>query len=242
MKKKQDLSVRVQQREKIKDKLDIKPFPWTEKQQQFIDVCANKESKIIFVKGPAGSAKTLLSTYVSLTLLDEKKISDILYIRSAVESSDSKIGFLPRSCEEKMSHYGVPLLEKLDELLPEGQVNKLVNEERVKVIPVGFTRGLSWNAKSIIIDEAQNLTYKELVTLLTRIGKFSKCFVLADPTQSDINGKSGAFESMCELFNDKESKEQGVHYFELQLSDIMRSDLCRFLVGKFKNFKMPPKG
>jgi phosphate starvation-inducible PhoH-like protein len=231
--KKEDKSVRVQQREKIKETLDIKPFPWTEKQQEFIKLASNKETKVIFVKGPAGSSKTLLATFIALTLLNNKNVDEILYLRAAVESSDSKIGFLPGSCEEKMSHYGVPLLEKLDELLTPGQVNKLVNDERVKVVPVGFTRGLSWSTKAILIDEAQNLTFKELVTLLTRIGKFSKCFVLADDTQSDINGKSGAFTKMCDMFDDEESRQQGVHYFELNESDILRSELCRFFVGRF---------
>ncbi len=233
MKQKKDVSARIPQRDKLKDSLDLKPFPWTETQKQFIELATNKETKVIFVKGPAGSSKTLLATYVSLLLMNEKRVSDILYIRAAVESSDAKIGFLPGSCEEKMSHYGVPLLEKLDELLPEAQVNKLVNEERAKVIPVGFTRGLNWNAKSIIIDEAQNLIFKELVTLLTRIGKFSKCFVLADELQSDINGKSGAFTKMYDMFNDDEAKSQGVFCFELLESDILRSDLCRFFVNRF---------
>lgn len=237
MKKKKDSSVHVQAREKINFPLDIREYPWTEKQKEFIELAQNKETKIIFIKGPAGSAKTFLSTYVSLNLLTSGSIRELLYIRAAVESSDAKIGFLPGSCEEKMSHYGVPLLEKLDEFLPPAQVNRLVNEELVKVIPVGFTRGLSWNSKAILIDEAQNLTTKELITLLTRIGKYSKCFVLADPSQSDINGKSGAFEAMCKLFTDEESGKQGVYFFELGEEHIMRSELCRFLVNRFKDLK-----
>src|SRR5438046_3142129 len=194
-----DKSVFVTQREKLKDKLDIRELAWTEKQKEFIKLANDKDTKIIFVKGPAGSSKTLLATFVGLSLLNEKRISDILYIRAAIESSDAKLGYLPGDADEKMAYYGVPLTEKLDELLPKGQVDKLIQDARVSVFPVGFTRGLNWNAKCIIIDEAQNLVAKELVTLLTRIGKFSKCFVLADPMQSDINGKSGAFEATAEL-------------------------------------------
>lgn len=240
-KNKPDKSEKVTQRDKIKDPLQIKEFPWTEKQKQFIELAKDKNTKIIFVNGPAGTSKTLLATYVSLLMLSEKRISDIMYLRAAVESADSKLGFLPGTAEEKISQYGQPFVDKLDELLPMSQVNKLILEKRVSVVPVGFTRGLNWNAKGVVVDEAQNLTQKELVTILTRLGKFSKCFVCADPMQSDINGKSGAFEQMVELFKDENAKEQGIHYFEFSEEDIMRSELVKFLVSRFKFLPKPTK-
>ncbi len=236
-KNKPDNSEKITQRDKIKESLQIKEFPWTEKQKEFISLSSSKESKIVFVNGPAGSSKTLLSTYVALQMLNQKRMSDIIYIRAAVESSDAKLGFLPGTAEEKIHHYGLPLLDKLDELLPKAQVDKLLNEQRVSIFPVGFTRGLNWNAKVIIVDEAQNLTQKELITILTRLGKFSKCFVCADPMQSDINGKSGAFEEMIKLFNDDASREQGILYYEFSEEDIMRSALVKFLVSRFKFLK-----
>lgn len=232
-KHKPDTSVKINQRDKIKDLLDIKEFQWTDKQKEFIKIASDKETKIMFVNGPAGSAKTLTAAYMALTMLNEKKVSDILYLRSAVESSDSKLGFLPGTAEEKIYFYGMPMLDKLDELLQKSQVDKLLNDQRVSIFPVGFTRGLNWNAKAIIIDEAQNLTHKELVTILTRIGKFSKCFVLADPSQSDINGKSGAFEKMIKHFDDEEARNHGIHYFQYGIEDIMRSELVKFLVQRF---------
>lgn len=235
--KKPDQSEKVSQRDKIKETLNIKEFAWTEKQKTFFQLASNKESRIIFVNGPAGSAKTLLATYSSLKMLNEKRVSDIMYLRAAVESSSAKLGYLPGSAEEKIYYYGLPLLEKLDELLPKAQVDKLINEKRVDVFPVGFTRGLNWNAKAVIIDEAQNLTAKELITLLTRLGKFTKCFVLADPMQSDINGNSGAFENMVKHFNDAASEGHGIHYFGLTKEDIMRSELVKFLVGRFELMK-----
>ena len=237
MKQQPDTSIRVPQRDKIRGVLNLKPLAWTEKQKQFIELAENKETKIIFISGPAGSTKTLLATFVALEMLNAKKVSDILYIRSAVESSDSKLGYLPGEIDEKFHVYGVPFLEKLDELLPKSEVQNLISDNRVSIMPVNFTRGLNWNAKCILIDEAQNFTFKELVTVLTRIGKFSKCFVLADPMQSDINGKSGAFEKMSQLFNDTEAQRQGIHYWEFTEEDIMRSDLVKFLVKRFNLVK-----
>ena len=86
MKQKKDSSVHVNQREKIDFPLTIREYPWTDKQKEFIQLAQSKESKIIFVKGPAGSAKTFLATYVALNLFHNGSARDILYIRAAVES------------------------------------------------------------------------------------------------------------------------------------------------------------
>ena len=52
---------------------------------------------------------------------------------------------------------------------------------------------MSWNSKAVVLDEAQNCSIREIVTVLTRIGKFSRAFILADPMQSDLkNGQRGA--------------------------------------------------
>ena len=81
---------RALQREPLRprDRFHIEDFNWTETQRDFIRIALSKESKILFGKGPAGSSKTLLSVYCALHLLSEGKVSEIVYIRSAVESSD----------------------------------------------------------------------------------------------------------------------------------------------------------
>ena len=224
--------------EKEKANSNIKELKWTDKQKQFIEIALNKETKILFVNGPAGSAKTLLSVYSSLKLLNEKRISDIIYIRSAVESSDSKLGFLPGDADEKLHFYNLPFIEKLDELLPRTEVDKLEKDKKISMYPVNYARGMSWSSKCVIFDEAQNSTQKEIITVLTRLGQFSKCFVLADPQQTDLPmGRSGAFERMYDLFNDDESKKNGVFTFKLDEEDILRSELTKFLVKKIKNIK-----
>lgn len=228
-----DNSPRVFQEEKLQNTIQIKPLEWTEKQKNFIEIALNKESKIIFLSGSAGTSKTILSTYCALELLNQKRISDIIYVRSAVESADSKLGFLPGELSDKMSFYGQPFIDKLNELLNKADVNYLVNQNKINILPINYLRGLNWNAKCIIVDEAQNLTQKELITTLTRIGKFSKCFVLADCMQNDINGKSG-YLKISKLFNDEESQLNGIFNFEFNDEDIMRSELVKFLVKKLK--------
>jgi len=230
---KNDRSPIIPQRSKLKGLLKIFQRDLTEKQKQFLSLAAEKTTKIVFVSGPAGTSKTFLAILHALTMINEKRVSDLVYIRSAVESSDAKLGFLPGEANEKLAPYLQPLLDKMAEMLSKSDIDILLKEERVTGIPVGFLRGLNWNAKVIIADEAQNLTYKELFTLITRTGEFSKVFILGDPEQSDINGKSG-FIKMLSHFDDEESRQNGVHVFRFTEDDIVRSGLVRFIIKKVK--------
>lgn len=232
---KEDNSPHVPQNPKFKEGLSIRELNWTEKQKAFIELALNKETKIIFVKGPAGSSKSLISVYCALKLLQDKKISDILYVRSPVESSESHLGFLPGSADEKMECYTLPFKDKLEELLPKNQIDVLEKQERICSAPVNYMRGASYNAKCLILDEAQCSSQKEIITVLTRIGKFSKCFVLGDEMQTDLPpNRAGAFVKLYNLFNDEDSKSKGVHTFEFNEDDILRSEIVKFLVKKLK--------
>jgi len=229
----EDKSPIVPQKRKIKNEIEIYQRELTVKQKQFLDLALDKNTKLMFISGPAGTSKTYMSILASLMLLNQKRVSDLLYLRSAVESSDSKLGFLPGEADEKMAPYIQPLLEKLSELTNKASIDYLQKEERIDSIPIGFLRGLNWNARCIVADEAQNMTHKELVTLVTRIGEFSKVFILGDPDQSDINGKSG-FLKMMNSFDDNESRENGIHTFKFDEEDIVRSALVRFIIKKLK--------
>jgi phosphate starvation-inducible protein PhoH len=88
------------------------------------------------------------------------------------------------------------------------------------------------------MDEAQNSTFKEIVTLITRLGNGCKCLVLADPEQTDLtNGKVGGFGKVYKAFDNKESRGQGIHTFEFTDNDIKRSELVKFVVKKLKTVK-----
>ena len=224
----------------IKSKIKLNQFSWTEKQKDFFRIALDRDTRIVFVEGPAGSAKTLLSTYCSLQLLNMKVSSEIMYLRSAVESSDRSLGFLPGDAGEKLRFYNLPFLDKLDELVSESTIEKLEKEHRINMFPVNFARGMNWKNKCVILDEAQNSTEKEITTVLTRLGTNSRCFLLADPMQTDLRTENlqGAFKKMSNIFSDKESKENGIFTFKFSEEDIMRSELVKFLIKKLnKNSK-----
>lgn len=229
-----DRSPIIPQRSKLKSVLNIfQQQKLTDKQKEFLALSKDKDIKLIFISGPAGTSKTYLSVLTAIEMINEKRVSDLVYVRSAVESSDVKLGFLPGEMTDKMSPYIQPLMDKLPEFLSKSDIDILMKEGRIKGVPVGFLRGLNWNAMAVIADEAQNMTFKELFTLITRIGRFSKVFILGDPEQADINGKSG-FIKMVSIFDDDESRQNGIHVFRFTEDDIVRSDLVQFIITKVK--------
>ena len=226
----------------LKRQIKIKQLPWTERQKDFFKVALDQDTKIVFVTGPAGTSKTILSVYCGLQLLNMKAISDIMYLRSAVESSEAKLGFLPGSAEDKLRFYNLPFLDKLDELLVNTRPEKLEEEKRISMFPVNFARGMNWAAKCVILDEAQNSSLKEITTVLTRMGPQSRCFVLADPMQTDLRNDhhQGGFTKLVDIFNDEESRSQGIHTFQFTEEDIMRSELVKFLIKKINKGSKKP--
>jgi phosphate starvation-inducible protein PhoH len=232
--KKQDTSPHVHQNPKISFDLNVREFPWTERQKEIIDAVLTKKSRLTIVDGIWGSGKSLLSIYTCLQLLKQKKISNILYIRNIVQSGTGTLGWLGGDLQTRLSPYMLPFQQKLDELLPPDQVDKLVKDGIVESQPVALLRGTSYNCYGIIIDEAGCMSREDILLTLSRVGNFSYVFLVGDSWQVDV--KESGFKGIFELFNDEESKENKVYAFELQdKMDVMRSELLKFIMKKVKN-------
>lgn len=222
----------------LKAKIKIKGLKLTEKQRKFLELSLRDESKIVFVLGPAGSTKTYMAVMSALRHLQKDDNLDLLYVRTAIESADKGLGALPGTLEEKFNPYMAPLEDKLTELIPNNTTLKseLLRSNRIQAMPINFLRGANWINKVVVADESQNFTFKELVTMVTRLGENSKLFICGDLMQSDINGKSG-LKPMIDLFDDEESKEKGIYCFRFTENDIMRSEILKFIIQKLKSHK-----
>jgi phosphate starvation-inducible PhoH-like protein len=219
----------------LKQNIPIHCKKLTDRQKHFLASALDHKVKIMFINGPAGSTKTYMAVYSALRLLSAYNELDMLYVRTVIESAEKGLGALPGDLDEKFNPYMAPLEDKLWEMLPQNTTIKkeLLEEGRVKAMPINFIRGADWKNKIVVADEAQNFTFKELTTLITRLGENSKLFVCGDSMQSDINGKSG-FNSMFDLFSDKESKYNGIETFGFDEQDILRSALVRFIIKKLR--------
>jgi phosphate starvation-inducible PhoH-like protein len=233
----EDNSPYVFQKEKISYELQIKDLPWTDKQKEIINTFLDKKTKVLLLKGPAGTSKTTLAMYCGLTLLNKKRVSDLVLVRSAVESSDSKLGFLPGDIMDKFNVYLTPFHDKFSELLNKAQVDKLQKDNRITICPINFARGLHFSAKFVCADEIQNFSKREIHTIMSRIGEFSKVFLCGDPEQSDLPAGKSGFNKVYDLFNNEEGREHGIFCMELTEEDIVRSELCKYITHKFKELQ-----
>lgn len=223
---------------KNKYNLNFNKFKLTDKQNEFMKVAFDKNTKMIFVLGPAGTSKTWSGVYAALQLFNMMHEHEIIYVRTIAESGEKGLGSLPGILEEKVAPFLSPLIDKIEEIVNSTSSKMLISENIITGIPVNYLRGASWQNKIVLLDEAQNYSGKELITAITRIGENTKFFVCGDPMQSDINGRSG-LTPICNLFDNEESKKKGIHVFKFEKEDIMRSEILKFIIGKLETLKTP---
>ena len=171
--------------------------------QQFLQealMLSAKEAPLVIVKGPAGTAKTFYTLAAGLEQVleaEERAYRKILVCRPNAQF-DQDIGFLPGSEQEKISPLLRPIVDNLEILMDlEGKREKHGEEElrsRIDYLfdtgvitaeAMNFMRGRSITDTYLVIDEAQNLTPRQVKGVITRVGRGTKVILLGDPAQID---------------------------------------------------------
>ncbi|MCL1860698.1 MAG: PhoH family protein [Proteobacteria bacterium] len=174
------------------------------REQNFaLNLLMHPEIDFVTLLGQAGTGKTLLALAAGLTqVLEARRYSEIIMTRVTVPVGED-IGFLPGSEEEKMAPWMGALEDNLDVL--NGTVGETgqwgraaavdLVRSRIKIKSLNFMRGRTFIQKFLIIDEAQNLTPKQMKTLVTRAGPGTKVVCLGNIAQIDTpyltEGSSG---------------------------------------------------
>lgn len=142
------------------------------------------------VYGSAGTGKSLVALYLGMqeVLNPESPISHIKIVRSAVPSRDQ--GFLPGKKEEKEMVFEHPYHDIMSFLFGRNSsYNDLKKAGKVEFITTSYVRGLTWDDCIVILDEGQNLTFEEINSVVTRLGKNSRLVFLGDHPQCDLTKK-----------------------------------------------------
>ncbi len=195
--------------ETLKDYGSAKNAVWgvntRNREQNFaMNLLMDPDVDFVTLTGTAGTGKTLMALASGLTqVLDERRYTEIIMTRATVSVGED-IGFLPGTEEEKMGPWMGALDDNL-EFLAKGDgsgagewgraaTNELIRS-RVKIKSMNFMRGRTFMNKWIIIDEAQNLTPKQMKTLITRAGPGTKIICMGNLAQIDTpyltEGSSG---------------------------------------------------
>ncbi len=192
----------------LKDYTHLKNAIWgvtmRNREQNFaMNLLMDPEVDFVTLAGTAGTGKTLMALASGLTqVLDDRRYTEIIMTRATVSVGED-IGFLPGTEEEKMGPWmgalddNLEVLGKTDSGSGEwgrAATNELIRS-RIKVKSMNFMRGRTFLNKYVIIDEAQNLTPKQMKTLITRAGPGTKIICMGNLAQIDTpyltEGSSG---------------------------------------------------
>ena len=163
------------------------------KEQNYaLNLLMDPEVDFVSLVGQAGTGKTLLALAAGLAqVLDDQLYQEIIMTRTTISVGED-IGFLPGTEEEKMAPWMGALMDNLEVLTKNqdaGEWGKQATNDllatRIKIRSLNFMRGRTFLNRYIILDEAQNLTSKQMKTLITRAGPGSKIICLGNLAQID---------------------------------------------------------
>ncbi len=151
----------------------------------------NPDNLLVTITGAAGTGKTLIA--LAGALEQRRHFQQIYLARPIVPLSNKDIGYLPGDINSKIDPYMQPLWDNLsfiknqfkDSSKPFKSIERMVETEKLRVVPLAYIRGRSLSNVIFIVDEAQNLTPHEVKTIITRAGENTKVIFTGDIFQID---------------------------------------------------------
>lgn len=192
-------------------------------------VIAFESDKCLFLHGCAGTGKTFISLYLAFRdVLTTDGYNQVEIIRSAVPTRE--MGFLPGTDAEKARVYETPYINISQELFDRGDAYELLKSKNlISFNTTSFIRGTTFNDSIVIVDECQNMTFHELDSIITRVGKNCKIIFCGDFFQSDLQKNSG-----IGPFIDIVRNMNSFDFIEFGIEDIVRSDFVKhYLITKY---------
>ncbi|MFA5986588.1 MAG: PhoH family protein [Parcubacteria group bacterium] len=188
-------------------------MPRNAEQSFAVHALCNPAVSLVALSGKAGTGKTLLA--IAAAIEQRRSYRQIKVSRPIVPLSNKDIGYLPGTVKSKVDPYMQPLYDNLSVIrnqFPDKDeralaIDKLIDNEKISIDPLTYIRGRSLYGWYWVIDEAQNLTPKEIKTAITRAGERTKVIFTGDPEQIDhpyLDRHSNGFSYMIEKMSGQE--------------------------------------
>ena len=206
--------------------------PKTINQQKYLQAIENDNTKLVIVNGPAGTGKTLFACISAIELLKNNNIDKIILTRPLV-SVEEEIGYLPGNINQKMDPWTKPILDIFSEYYDKLDIEKMIYNNILEIIPLGLMRGRTFKNSYIIADEMQNSTPNQMKMITTRIGENSKMIITGDLNQSDLKEKNGLDDLITryETYNNLDELNNLIQLIKLENTDIERSKIVKTIMN-----------
>jgi len=193
-----------------------------------------KRSRIQFMLGAAGTGKTLCSLALSLQDIFKMKRDGIdkpkLMLCRPTVTCGEELGYIPGDLDEKLAPWLAPFADVFSALSVQDWKTVLTTLD-VEAVPIGMLRGRTIRNGVLIVDEGQNLTYEQLVCILTRLGSNSKIVICGDPHQSDLyKGNQSPLTYVSSRLSDMDT----VSVVNFTTDDIVRDPLITQIVNRLE--------
>jgi phosphate starvation-inducible PhoH-like protein len=172
-------------------------IPKTPGQEKYLKAIHGSKP-ILVATGPAGCGKTMFACQYAAEKIKTRESSKLILTRPIV-AADEDLGYLPGDADSKMEPWARPMIDIFEEHLTRNQLAGYV-----KIEPLGFMRGRTFNNSIIIADEMQNATQNQMKMLITRIGENSKMIVMGDLNQTDLLDQKNGLIDLIERLGDDE--------------------------------------
>jgi phosphate starvation-inducible PhoH-like protein len=206
--------------------------PKTINQQNYLKAIENENTKLVIVNGPAGTGKTLFACISAIELLKNNNVNKIILTRPLV-SVEEEIGFLPGNINQKMDPWTKPILDIFSEYYKAPEIENMIYNNILEIIPLGLMRGRTFKNSYIIADEMQNSTPNQMKMITTRIGDNSKMIITGDLNQSDLQEKNGLYDliNKYEVYNNNNELDELIQFIKLENTDIERSQIVKTIMN-----------
>lgn len=204
--------------------------PKTINQQKYLTAIDNDEHKLIIVHGPAGTGKTLFACVNAIEYLKNNIVEKIVLTRPVV-SVEEEIGYLPGNINQKMDPWTRPLFDIFLEYYKKPDIDRMIENQIIEIIPLGYMRGRTFKNSYIIADEMQNSSPNQFKMITTRIGDNSRMVITGDLKQSDLRENNGLtdFLDRCKFKNLNE-----ISIIKLDQNDVERSNIVKTILGIYE--------
>lgn len=205
-------------------------FLQTKTQNQSLLRNSIRDNHLTICSGAAGVGKTLISLNDGYHMMKKGLFDKILYVKPIVGMlNDNGLGYLPGELNEKVLPLLAPVLDNLEVFCSKGEVSYLISKEKIQYQPLEYIRGRSLRRTFLIADEMQNASPTVALSLISRIEESSKCVILGDLTQQDINLKNNALSDALVRLDGAES----VGIVKFNSKDIIRSAFLRDVIKRY---------
>ena len=192
-------------------------------------------NKITIAAGPAGTGKTYVACAQALKLLkSDPRFKKIILVKSVTVLEGEEVGFLKGDLKEKMFPFTISFLDNFYKLIGEPITQIMLDQGFIEVLPLAYIRGRSIDNAIIIVDEAQNITRKNMRSTMTRIGTDTKMIITGDTKQIDMkNSKLSSLDLVVRLFENKPD----IGTMKFDVDDIVRDEIVKIIEETFDDWE-----